>query len=126
MCAIFVLYCKTCPYFAYANDLLQIEYYKQGKEEDFVTILESSRTDANYNYGDYEKDQMKALDTLAAYYVQRAHAEKNKERKRELFTQATLLYTTADKIIMYDQVWMTNSKVLSQFLFDFMYNYFST
>lgn len=69
-----------------------------------MTILESSRTDANYNYGDYEKDQMKALDTLAAYYVQRAHAEKNKERKRELFTQATLLYTTADKIIMYDQV----------------------
>lgn len=66
--------------------------------------MESSRTDANYSYGDYEKDQMKALDTLAAYYVQRAHAEKNKDRKRELFTQATLLYTTADKIIMYDQV----------------------
>ncbi|XP_052800523.1 RNA polymerase-associated protein CTR9 homolog isoform X2 [Mya arenaria] len=46
---------------------------------------------------------MKALDTLAAYYVQKAHREKNKDRKRELFTQATLLYTTADKIIMYDQ-----------------------
>jgi len=47
---------------------------------------------------------MKALDTLAAHYVQKAHAEKNKERKRELFTRATLLYTTADKIIMYEQV----------------------
>lgn len=47
---------------------------------------------------------MKALDTLAAYYVQKAHAESNKDRKRELFTRATLLYTTADKIIMYDQV----------------------
>ena len=46
---------------------------------------------------------MRALDTLAAYYVQLAHREKNKERKKEMFTQATLLYTTADKIIMYDQ-----------------------
>lgn len=83
---------------------MQIEYYKQGKEQDFVTILESSRDEANCSYRGQEKDQMKALDTLAAYYVQRAHAEKNKDRKRELFTQATLLYTTADKIIMYDQV----------------------
>ena len=46
---------------------------------------------------------MKALDTLAAHYVQLAHKEKNKDKQRELFTQATLLYTTADKIIMYDQ-----------------------
>ena len=83
---------------------LQIEYYKQGKEDDFEKILESSRTDANREYQDSDKDQMKALDTLAAYYVQKAHAEKNKDRKRELFTRATLLYTTADKIIMYDQV----------------------
>ena len=48
---------------------------------------------------------MKALDSLAAHYVQQANQEKNKDKKRELFTKATLLYTTADKIIMYDQVW---------------------
>lgn len=47
---------------------------------------------------------MRALDMLAAYYVQKANHEKNKDTKRELFTKATLLYTTADKIIMYDQV----------------------
>lgn len=41
---------------------------------------------------------------LAAYYVQEANKEKNKDKKRDLFTKATLLYTTADKIIMYDQV----------------------
>lgn len=81
-----------------------MEYYKQGKEEDFAKILEASKQDANYNYSDFEQDQMKALDTLAAYYVLKAHAEKSKDRKRELFTKATLLYTTADKIIMYDQV----------------------
>ena len=45
---------------------------------------------------------MRAYDTLAAYYVQEANKEKNKDRKRELFTKATLLYTTADKIIMYN------------------------
>lgn len=47
---------------------------------------------------------MRALDMLAAYYVQEANREKNKDKKKELFTKATLLYTTADKIIMYDQV----------------------
>lgn len=85
-----------------------MEYYKQGYTEDFVKILEASRSDANINYANFEKDQMHALDTLAAYYVQQAHKEKNKDRKRELFTQATLLYTTADKIIMYDQVNIQN------------------
>jgi RNA polymerase-associated protein CTR9 len=60
------------------------------------------------DYRDYEKDQMRALDMLAAYYVQEANREKNKDKKRELFTKATLLYTTADKIIMYDQVRQTS------------------
>lgn len=82
----------------------QLEYYKQQKIDDFIKILESSRIDANIDYRDYEKDQMRALDMLAAYYVQEANKEKNKDKKRDLFTKATLLYTTADKIIMYDQV----------------------
>ena len=47
---------------------------------------------------------MVCLDTLAAYYVQQARKEKNKDRRTELFMQATQLYTMADKIIMYDQV----------------------
>lgn len=82
---------------------LALEYYKQGKVKDFIKILETSKTDANTDYRDFEKDQMRALDMLAAYYVQQANKEKNKDKKRELFTKATLLYTTADKIIMYDQ-----------------------
>lgn len=84
--------------------IFQLEYYKQQKIADFIKILESSRIDANIDYRDYEKDQMRALDMLAAYYVQEANKEKNKDKKRDLFTKATLLYTTADKIIMYDQV----------------------
>lgn len=83
--------------------MFQLEYYKQGKIEDFIKILEASRSEANINYRDYEKDQMRALDMLAAYYVQKANKEKGKDKRRELFQKATLLYTTADKIIMYDQ-----------------------
>lgn len=82
----------------------QLEYYKQGKTEDFVKLLEAARIDGNLDYRDHEKDQMTCLDTLAAYYVQQARKEKNKDAKKELITQATLLYTMADKIIMYDQV----------------------
>lgn len=67
-------------------------------------MLETSQEVANIDYRDYEKDQMRTLDMLAAYYVQQANREKNKDRKRELFAKATDLYTTADKIIMYDQV----------------------
>lgn len=37
----------------------QVEYYKQKKEDDFVHILEASRTDANTIYRDSEKDQVR-------------------------------------------------------------------
>ncbi len=82
----------------------QLEYYKQGKTEDFVKLLEAARIDGNLDYRDHEKDQMTCLDTLAAYYVQQARKEKNKDAKKDLINQSTLLYTMADKIIMYDQV----------------------
>ena len=82
---------------------LGVEYYRQGKVADFVSILEQSLSRADLNYDGFDRDQMRAYDTLAAYYVQEANKEKNKDKKRELFTKATLLYTTADKIIMYDQ-----------------------
>lgn len=47
---------------------------------------------------------MQMFDMLAAYYVQMANREKNKEKKEEYFLKANTLYTTGDKIIMYDQV----------------------
>lgn len=91
--------CLIC-YLSY----LQLEYYKQNKTEDFVKILERSHQDANTDYQDYERDQMRALDMLAAYYVQLANQERIKEKRDKLFDKANLLYNTADKIIMYDQV----------------------
>ncbi|KAL4716189.1 hypothetical protein ACJJTC_013966 [Scirpophaga incertulas] len=80
-----------------------LAYYKQKKINEFLKILEESRVDANIDYRNFETDQMRALDMLAAYYVQEANKEKTKDKKKELFTKATLLYTMADKIIMYDQ-----------------------
>ncbi|PIK33570.1 putative RNA polymerase-associated protein CTR9-like isoform X2 [Apostichopus japonicus] len=70
---------------------LGLEYYKQGKVEDFVKIFASWQTDANLDYPGNEKDQMTALDTLAAYYVQQARKEKTRIPRKSSFTQATLL-----------------------------------
>jgi len=81
-----------------------LEYYKKGNSAALVSLLESSRSNASLLYKDSNKDQMTALDMLAAYYVQTANKEKNKDKQRELFNKATRLYTTADKIIMYDMV----------------------
>lgn len=83
-----------------------MEYYKRGNSAALVRLLESSRSNASLEYKDSDKDQMRALDMLAAYYVQTANREKNKDKRRDLFTKATSLYTTADKIIMYDTVRM--------------------
>jgi len=83
------------------------QYYKQSQTDDFVKLLEAAKADnfndPNLDYENHENDQMLVLDTLAAYYVQQARKEKNKDQRRELFTKATQLYTTADKIIMLDQ-----------------------
>uniref|UniRef100_A0A8C4PYM7 CTR9 homolog, Paf1/RNA polymerase II complex component n=1 Tax=Eptatretus burgeri TaxID=7764 RepID=A0A8C4PYM7_EPTBU len=82
---------------------LALEYYRQGKEEDFVKLLEAARVDGTLDYRDHDKDQMSCLDALAAYYVRRARRLRGADGKKELLTQATLLYTMADKVIMYDQ-----------------------
>ncbi|CAG7835863.1 unnamed protein product [Allacma fusca] len=80
-----------------------LEYYRQGKDDDFLKIIEVARKEANQTYKDCEKDLMRVLDSLAAFYVKKANKERVKEKRRDLFSKATLLYTTADKIIMYDQ-----------------------
>ena len=41
------------------------------------------------SYADSEKDQMVALDTLAAYHVQQARHEKNREKRKDFFAQVS-------------------------------------
>lgn len=42
------------------------------------------------SYTDSEKDQMMALDTLAAYHVQQARSEKNREKRKDFFAQVSI------------------------------------
>jgi RNA polymerase-associated protein CTR9 len=42
--------------------------------------------------------QLTLFDTLAAFYVQETQKEKKAEKRRELFTKATVLYTSADRV----------------------------
>ncbi|ETN86738.1 hypothetical protein NECAME_16163, partial [Necator americanus] len=87
---------------------LGLEYYRCGRVDDFVRLLEVSGSEASLDYPEVENDQMRALDILAAYYVKLGHKERtSKERKRDLFSKATLLYTTADRIKMYDMPHLT-------------------
>ncbi|KAK6057488.1 putative ATP synthase F1, epsilon subunit [Cooperia oncophora] len=87
---------------------LGLEYYRCGRVDDFVRLLEVSGSEASLDYPEVENDQMRALDILAAYYVRLGHKERtSKERKRDLFSKATLLYTTADRIKMYDMPHLT-------------------
>ena len=46
-----------------------------------------STKDADIDYPNHEKDQMSALDTLAAFHVEKARMEKNKDSKKELFSK---------------------------------------
>jgi len=68
-----------------------------------MKVIESARKEATTEYKHSENDLMRILDSLAAYYVKMANKERVKEKRKDLFNKATLLYTTADKIIMYDQ-----------------------
>ena len=53
-------------------------------------MLELFSVDADIHYQDHEKDQMAAFDTLAAYYVQQARKEKEKELRKDYFAQVRL------------------------------------
>jgi len=81
-----------------------LEYYKINNSVAFVKLLESSLSNSNLKYKDNDKDQMRALDMLAAYYVQTAKREKNKDERIKLISRATQLYTKGDKIIIHDVV----------------------
>ena len=55
----------------------------------YLYILDSC-ADSDMNYPDSEKDQMMALDTLAAYHVQQARSEKNREKRKDYFAQVSI------------------------------------
>lgn len=56
----------------------------------FSLTLVCTHKDADISYPEHEKDQMSALDTLAAYYVQQARKEKERDLKKEYFAQVSV------------------------------------
>jgi len=79
------------------------EYFRQGRKDDFVKIVNASLDNKDNRSENFEQELMNAYDMLAAFFAQEGNKEKNRDKKRELFVKATILYTTADKILMYDQ-----------------------
>lgn len=57
-----------------------------------LTLTFPNFVGAALDYRDYQKDQMRALDTLAAHQVQLAHKEslRNDARKKELFQEVSM------------------------------------
>ena len=85
------------------KDLVVYSYFNYWLIIYYFPIIDNFAS-PNLEYKEYQKDQMVVLDSLAAYFLQEGRRVKDKDKKRELFTKATQLYTTADKINMLDQV----------------------
>ncbi|CAI2348402.1 unnamed protein product [Caenorhabditis sp. 36 PRJEB53466] len=79
-----------------------LEYYRHGRVEPFMMILEAAGSRAGLEYTGVKQDQMRALDILAAYWMTQGYKEKSKEKKTDFFSKATVLFNTADKIAMYE------------------------
>ena len=66
-------------------------------------------TEGNINYTNSDRDRMICLDTLAAYYVQEAKKEKNKEKKKEMFTKVKSTFPISGKLaLLYPVPWDVN------------------
>ncbi|CAI5445473.1 unnamed protein product [Caenorhabditis angaria] len=84
-----------------------IEYYRHQRIEPFLLILESAGSRAGLNYASVKSDQMRALDILAAHWMHCGFREKQKDKRQDFFSKATVLFNTADKILMYDSSHLT-------------------
>lgn len=75
----------------------------EGCMERILAYLETSVRDPSISHTEYERDMVRALDTLAAYHVKLGSKCKNRDKRREHFQRASHLFTLGDKICMYDQ-----------------------
>lgn len=80
-------------------------YYCQQKHDAFEAIMiaclefwSQERVKASMaSYEDGDKDRIKALDLLAIFYVRRASASKNREKRRDYLARAAQRFTEVDK-----------------------------
>ncbi|GAA52741.1 RNA polymerase-associated protein CTR9 homolog [Clonorchis sinensis] len=80
-----------------------VAYYKKRLYDDFEKVLEEAYRNAADLQPYQEGDLVRLLDMLANYYGRKAYKEKTKEKKNQLIAHATRLFTSADRIDMYDQ-----------------------
>ncbi|KAK4473011.1 hypothetical protein MN116_002728 [Schistosoma mekongi] len=80
-----------------------IAYYKKKLYNDFEKVLEEAYRNAADLQPYHDSDLVRLLDMLANYYGRKAYKEKSKDKKNQLIAHATRLFTSADRIDMYDQ-----------------------
>lgn len=88
-----------------------LEYYKQGKTEQFKQILvegTSPEIDEIEVYRDKKADRIALLNTLAAYYTQLGKTEKDKARRDDYFEQATSHYNKAVRVRVQEMLCCVN------------------
>jgi RNA polymerase-associated protein CTR9 len=73
-------------------------YYRLERFDEFIFLLEQ----AEKKQTSQTKEQMHCMDLLAAYYVKKGRSYRNEKERKEYFGKATVLYTTADKLLMYE------------------------
>ncbi|CAG0895273.1 unnamed protein product [Cyprideis torosa] len=81
---------------------LALVYYKKSDFPNFLKVLLRARSDSRQDYDGHEQDQLQAFDMQACFHVQEASKERDKDRKRDMFQQASDLFTLGDKISMYN------------------------
>lgn len=73
--------------------------------------------DSDMSYPDSEKDQMTALDTLAAYHVQQARQEKNREKRKDFFAQVIMICTCTWYFQILHDILLNTSPSLVQYMY---------
>lgn len=64
-------------------------------------------------YGEFKKERIAILNTLAAYYTNLASKQKEKNKREELLTLATQNYNRADKIeILEEMTWVGKGNLI--------------
>ncbi|KAM3174519.1 hypothetical protein ACTXT7_010376 [Hymenolepis weldensis] len=82
---------------------IALAYYKIKNYDDFEKVLEEAKQNVSSLTPYDENDFLQLLDMLANYCGKKASKESNKEKRTQLIARAATLFTSADRIAMYDQ-----------------------
>ncbi|VDO03599.1 unnamed protein product [Rodentolepis nana] len=82
---------------------IALAYYKKKNYDDFEKVLEEAKQNVSTLTPYNENDFLQLLDMLANYCGRKASKESNKEKRTQLISRAATLFTSADRIAMYDQ-----------------------